>query len=210
MNFVLFGPSAGGKTTLKNELEAKGCMPIISYTTRPPRKGEVDGRDYHFISNTTFLQHAVKQSAELEYTGRPYLCNLAKIGEHHYGQHIPMDIIGKPDINTVMISDMKCILDYLYFAKTEHNHHLLWHTTPTIFVYTSAPDLKEQVLRQVKRCDSVKKIQVGIKEYQLLNSRVLPLIIDKINNKSDDGQLKLYSVTSKNDWNELFQSLTTP
>jgi guanylate kinase len=53
---VLSSPSGAGKTTLSRRLLA-GDDAIdlsISVTTRPPRPGEVDGRDYHFIERAEF------------------------------------------------------------------------------------------------------------------------------------------------------------
>ena len=50
--FVITGPSGVGKGTLIGELRAR--VPelelSVSATTRPPREGERDGRDYHFLS----------------------------------------------------------------------------------------------------------------------------------------------------------------
>ncbi len=53
---VLSSPSGAGKTTLaKRLLAADGEIELsVSVTTRPPRPGEVDGRDYHFISAEEF------------------------------------------------------------------------------------------------------------------------------------------------------------
>ena len=49
-------PSGAGKTTLSKKLLAadENITLSISVTTRSPRPGEVDGRDYHFISKTRF------------------------------------------------------------------------------------------------------------------------------------------------------------
>jgi guanylate kinase len=54
--FVVTAPSGTGKTTLLNRLfEADtGLRFSISYTTRPPRPGEVHGKDYFFISPEEF------------------------------------------------------------------------------------------------------------------------------------------------------------
>lgn len=61
--FVLAGPSAGGKTTILEELTVGGHLPthvdmnlerLITTTTRPPRQGEVDGVDYYFITEEEF------------------------------------------------------------------------------------------------------------------------------------------------------------
>jgi guanylate kinase len=67
---IVSSPSGAGKTTLTRRLieEFTGQLEFsVSYTTRPMRPGEVDGRDYHFISldrfedmvrNHEFAEHA--------------------------------------------------------------------------------------------------------------------------------------------------------
>ena len=55
MIIVLLGASGSGKSTIENELATHhGFEKIISYTTRQPRNGEVNGRDYYFTENNTF------------------------------------------------------------------------------------------------------------------------------------------------------------
>lgn len=54
--FVLSSPSGAGKTTL-SRLLLRGDRNVelsVSVTTRPKRRGEVDGRDYHFIDRARF------------------------------------------------------------------------------------------------------------------------------------------------------------
>lgn len=59
--FILSAPSGAGKTTLIQSLLNGGFARFggiefsVSHTTRPPRQGEVDGVDYHFIDHATFL-----------------------------------------------------------------------------------------------------------------------------------------------------------
>jgi guanylate kinase len=55
--FVLAAPSGGGKTSLvKALLEREPGMRLsVSYTTRAPRPGEVDGVDYHFVDEAAFM-----------------------------------------------------------------------------------------------------------------------------------------------------------
>jgi guanylate kinase len=68
---VISAPSGAGKTSLVHAL--LGINPqidlSISYTTRPPRPGEQDGKDYHFVSRETFLSMAERgdflESAEV-------------------------------------------------------------------------------------------------------------------------------------------------
>jgi guanylate kinase len=55
---VLSSPSGAGKTTLARRLvEADAEIAMsVSVTTRPPRPGETDGRDYHFIDDKRFVR----------------------------------------------------------------------------------------------------------------------------------------------------------
>lgn len=54
--FVISSPSGGGKTTLVHHLRRRrpGLVRSVSVTTRTPRRGERDGREYHFISAGAF------------------------------------------------------------------------------------------------------------------------------------------------------------
>ncbi|HEY7742065.1 MAG TPA: guanylate kinase [Burkholderiales bacterium] len=54
--FIVSSPSGGGKTSLVRALlEAEPEVRLsVSYTTRPARPGEVDGRDYHFVALPAF------------------------------------------------------------------------------------------------------------------------------------------------------------
>ena len=54
--FVLSSPSGAGKTTIARMLLAQdsGISLSVSATTRPMREGEVDGRDYHFVTDAEF------------------------------------------------------------------------------------------------------------------------------------------------------------
>src|SRR5947207_7974461 len=65
---ILCGPSGSGKTTLTRHLLEK--MPelafSISATTRNKRKGEVNGKDYHFLTEKEFRKK-IKEDAFLEY-----------------------------------------------------------------------------------------------------------------------------------------------
>src|ERR1022692_3156212 len=69
--FVISAPSGAGKTSLVHAL--LNINPQIhlsvSYTTRSPRPGERDGKDYHFVSRENFLAMAQRgefmESAEV-------------------------------------------------------------------------------------------------------------------------------------------------
>jgi guanylate kinase len=54
--FIISAPSGSGKSTLVSQLRTlvEGLDFSISYTTRPPRGSEEDGREYHFIARQRF------------------------------------------------------------------------------------------------------------------------------------------------------------
>ena len=74
---VISSPSGAGKTSLARRLvtEEPDLTLSVSATTRAPRSGEVDGREYHFVSPATF-QAKVDADAFLEW---------AEVHEHRYG-----------------------------------------------------------------------------------------------------------------------------
>jgi guanylate kinase len=74
---ILSSPSGVGKTTLTKKLQQKyqTFKISVSHTTRLPRSNEVDGVDYHFVSNEKFKE-LIKKNAFYEY---------AKIFENYYG-----------------------------------------------------------------------------------------------------------------------------
>lgn len=66
--FVVSAPSGSGKTTLCNKLLKDGLSlkRSISMTTRPPRRSEKDGVDYHFVSGKYF-RDTIKKNGFLEH-----------------------------------------------------------------------------------------------------------------------------------------------
>lgn len=55
---VIVGASASGKSTLQKKMlkQNKNLKKVITYTTRPPRRGEKAGVDYHFVTENRFRQ----------------------------------------------------------------------------------------------------------------------------------------------------------
>ncbi len=65
---VLSSPSGGGKTSIGRALRVTDANLglSVSLTTRAPRDGETDGKDYHFVDEATFLA-AVRDGALIEH-----------------------------------------------------------------------------------------------------------------------------------------------
>jgi guanylate kinase len=75
--FVITAPSGAGKSSLINALlkDDASLRLSVSYTTRAPRPGEVDGREYHFVDEPTFL--AMRSRGEF--------LESAEVHGNHYG-----------------------------------------------------------------------------------------------------------------------------
>jgi guanylate kinase len=76
--YILSAPSGAGKSSLLRALlDAMGgtVAVSVSHTTRKPRPGEINGRDYHFVDLATF-QAMVDEGAFLEH---------ARVFDNHYG-----------------------------------------------------------------------------------------------------------------------------
>ena len=74
---ILSSPSGVGKTTLTKKIQQKyqSFKISVSHTTRAPRSNEIDGVDYHFVSNEIF-EELINKNKFYEY---------AKIFENYYG-----------------------------------------------------------------------------------------------------------------------------
>ena len=66
--YIISAPSGSGKSTLVNKVRkiVPGLKFSISYTTRPPRAGEQNGREYFFVSRAVF-ESMIAQDDFLEY-----------------------------------------------------------------------------------------------------------------------------------------------
>jgi len=82
---IMVGASASGKTEIAKELiRTYGFKKMVTTTTRPKREGEVDGVDYHFLDEQSFLLKK-NNNDFLEvtfYNGNYYGTDIHSIGEN--------------------------------------------------------------------------------------------------------------------------------
>lgn len=85
---LLSGPAGSGKTTLCERIVAErpGVRRVVTCTTRPPRAGERDGADYHFLDDAAF-DRALEAGEFLEW---------ARVHTRRYGV-LRREILGKLD-----------------------------------------------------------------------------------------------------------------
>jgi guanylate kinase len=74
---VLSSPSGAGKSSISRALLERdpSIVMSVSFTTRPPRPGEVDGHHYHFVHRARFTE-VIAEGGMLEH---------ARVFDHHYG-----------------------------------------------------------------------------------------------------------------------------
>jgi len=144
--FVISGPSGSGKTTLAKkiikqpQLKGKFIKPI-SFTTRPKRRGEKQGRDYFFVSTQEFkrLQKAKKILEHTHYLG------------YDYGT--PRDFIQqaiKKGLNIILCLDIKGAL----FIKKAF-------PKKTITIFVKPPSLDIARKRIVSRCTKTRTEEIN-------------------------------------------------
>ena len=63
---IFVGKAASGKDHARKVVEAAGAKYAVSYTTRPPREGEVDAKDYFFLAPAEF-EHMINKDEMYEY-----------------------------------------------------------------------------------------------------------------------------------------------
>lgn len=131
---ILAGPAGVGKSTLCDRLvkEVPGFERVITATTRPPRIGEKDGRDYHFLSEAQFDEKlAAGKFLEWALVHRKY----------RYGTLKSAVLDRLPDVSLIANVDVQGVRSFRAAAKESP---LLQEKMVTIFV---APDSLD-VLRE--------------------------------------------------------------
>ena len=118
---VLCGKTASGKTLIRNMLKSKGYEPIITYTTRPPRSGEIQDVSYHFVSDEEFLR-MVNDGEFAEYKqyrvadGSVWQYGCTKDSLKNDNGVIILTPQGYKDVRDGLPADHKCI--YLYANRS--------------------------------------------------------------------------------------------
>lgn len=76
---VIMGGSGTGKTTVARKLEEYGYCRLVTTTTRPRRKGEIDGVSYHFVTEEEFQR--IPKVEWAMYAGNFYGLSMKEIEE---------------------------------------------------------------------------------------------------------------------------------
>ncbi|HDD44493.1 MAG TPA: guanylate kinase [Candidatus Desulfofervidus auxilii] len=151
--FVISAPSGTGKTTLIRILMSRFPEMVfsVSCTTRPPRPGELHGRDYFFITETEF-KNMVEHGEMLEW---------AKVHGHYYGTPLPF-------IKEKLAAGKDIILDIDVQGARQVKEKL----PEAILIFIIPPSLKELKKRLLKRSTEsleiiAKRLKVAQKEIKM-------------------------------------------
>jgi guanylate kinase len=112
---TLTGPSCAGKTTLEGLLKAEGLVSLISTTTRTPREGEKDGKNYYFVDDSQF-KRLVAQEAFIENV---------RFGGNHYGlMKIEAQNAFARDKDVVLVCEPEGLRQIAAWSKANDVHHV--------------------------------------------------------------------------------------
>lgn len=97
MIITITGPTCSGKTTLENALVKLGVGKTISHTTRLMRVSEVDGQDYHFVSDGEYdrLAAAGEFIEQVSFGSTRYAMS-AKSMREALGKHAIVAVVAEP------------------------------------------------------------------------------------------------------------------
>jgi guanylate kinase len=137
--YVVAAPSGGGKTSLVNALLQKDqrVRLSVSYTTRPPRPGELDGTHYHFVGEDRFLA-LIERDALLEH---------ARVFDYRYGT-------GQQAVEQYLAAGFDVILDIDWQGARQIRNS--FPSSCSIFIVPPSLDaLRQRLIRRAQDSDSV-------------------------------------------------------
>ena len=173
---ILSSPSGAGKTTLVNLLSKKENYVVsISHTTRNPRPGEINNKDYYFVNDNEF-QRLIKNEEFLEYakvfnnlygtTRTPVIDNLNK------GKNVLFDIDWQ---GADQIKNKK--LDYKLIS-----FFILPPSKEVLFQRLSNRDMKDKLIAEERMKQFERDVLHWINyDYVVINDKI-EKCFDKINN----------------------------
>ncbi len=168
---VLSAPSGTGKTTVMRELFAKdkNLVDSVSWTTRKPRRGEADGKDYFFVSQKKFS--AARQKKEfLEW---------ARVYREYYGtpkSYVQKRLASGKDV--VLVIDTRGARKVRYFKPSVH----IFLEPPSVRILKQRlhgrnADSKEQLAERLKEVRYEMR-QAKHYDYRIVNHTVAQTVRD--------------------------------
>src|SRR5260370_5406254 len=178
--FIISAPSGSGKSTLVSQLRSvvEGLDFSISYTTRPPRGSEEDGREYHFISRQEF-ERMIAAGDFLEWAevfGKDYYGTGVSALDHakKAGKDLLLDI-DVQGAKQVMKKMPEAVSIFIMPPSPEILEMRLRHRTVAEEAASKTPITEEEIQKRLAAARNELK-QIGDYKYALFNHVLLPAV----------------------------------
>ena len=153
---VISSPSGAGKTTLARRLAGEFDLRFsVSYTTREPRKGEVHGKDYHFVSRERFAQ-MIEGNEFAEW---------AVVHGNHYGTAIAT-------VNASLADGVDCLFDVDYQGGRQIRRQWPAESVLCFILPPSIAELERRLRRRATDAEDVIMRRLA-KEQRLTEKKIM-------------------------------------
>lgn len=167
---VLLGKTCSGKTSVQNELLKHGFHNLVTYTTRPIRTGEEQGKSYHFINTEDFKQK-IQEGFFMEYNS--YKTNE---GNWYYGSAI--QDYEEADEKTIVILSPEGYRKFLNTIFIDHK---------SIYLYANNKTINERLLaRGDHKGEAERRVLEDNKDFKGIENEVNRIIYNNIGNDLND------------------------
>ena len=178
---VVAAPSGGGKTSLIRTLLSTldNIEVSISHTTRPPRPGEVDGRDYYFVDDNQF-KDMIDNQQFIEY---------ATVFNHYYGT-------SKQQIIEKLASGTDILFDIDWQGAEQIQEHFSQDVVSIFILPPSLEVLRSRLTQRNQDSDAVIESRMHKAQHEMRHYEMFDYVI--INDDFDHAADELASIVVAN------------
>lgn len=171
MLYVIIGKTCSGKTAIVDKLVERGFKKVVTYTSRPKRKGEIDGKDYHFISKEEFLQKID------EFFFMEYKVYQTTSGEWYYGTSLD-SLENTDDGDYIIILTPDGYNDLLLKSSSKHM---------SFYIYANNTTIKRRLEARKDMNDSPeRRLEHDNKDFKGVENIVHKIVFNNDDEKIDD------------------------